>query len=75
MPIDLRTSCTVFRSLVNHLHHEIECIEYADEKGVVCNVSLECITCGEVLLGADAPSGSLVKMVPSSRPPRKKRKR
>lgn len=45
-------SATNFKDLKNHLGHKIERVSYGDP---ICNVAVECITCGEVLLDYDKP--------------------
>ena len=39
---------TRYETLECHVGHEIECVAYGDE-----NVSIECMTCGEVLISVD----------------------
>jgi hypothetical protein len=43
-----------FEDLRRHVGHKIECVCYSDGK-TVYGVSLECVTCGEVLVSFDNP--------------------
>lgn len=58
MAIDLSSSETIFTDLREHIGHELECVRYGDEF-VIRNVAIECLTCGSVLLDADAPPGTM----------------
>ena len=43
-----------FEDLMRHVGHRIECVRYSDGE-TVYGVSLECVTCGEVLVSFDNP--------------------
>jgi hypothetical protein len=45
-----------FKSLSAHVGHELECVLYGENyeyEGDAVNVSLECMTCGEVIIDFD----------------------
>jgi hypothetical protein len=43
-----------FEKARQHIGHEIECAAYGTPTDL-WNVSIECMTCGEVIIDADAP--------------------
>jgi len=53
MALDFSTTRTRFTDLAAHVGHDIECVAYGDVLDPV-NVSIECLTCGCVLLDVDA---------------------
>lgn len=53
MAIDLNNG---FKELVPHADHELQVATYGPWKGEIVNVSLDCITCGMVLIEFDNPA-------------------
>jgi len=47
-------SCYNYDDLCRHIGHEIECISYGETEEDPQNVSIECITCNEVLLDSES---------------------
>ena len=46
-----------YKDLLEHLGHDFECVSYTSpDKDFPDNVTLECITCGEVIITYDKPS-------------------
>ena len=51
-----KTESSFYKKLIAHIGHEIECVYYGLEHeyiGDAENVSVECITCGEVIVSAN----------------------
>ena len=46
-----------YKDLLEHLGHDFECVSYTSpDQDFPDNVTLECITCGEVIITYDKPS-------------------
>ena len=54
MSIDLRENGEGYSELKNHIGHELVCASYGKWNNP-CNVAIECVTCGIVLLDFDKP--------------------
>ena len=48
-------SANNFQDLQEHISHRVECVSYMDSKGIVRNVAVECVDCGEVIVSFDNP--------------------
>jgi hypothetical protein len=55
MGIDLAYDGQGFYDLMKHIGHKIEVVPYGKDTGPTRNISIECLTCGEVLVDFDEP--------------------
>ena len=54
MALDLSEGGKGYEQLLEHVDHEIECVTYGHPlREAGCSVVLECVTCGEILVGFD----------------------
>jgi len=63
MGIDLSTQKSIFSGLREHAGHNIVLFGYrknADTANPIVNMSIECMTCGCVLIDADAPNENFI---------------